>query len=75
MAIDSMLDMSEKEQCVDIFGYVTLMRTCRPSMVQTQVCSECQCFLFCGRGGCSFNRTLIQYYINRNKSYFCNVLL
>ena len=36
MAIDSMLDMSEKEHCVDIFGYVTLMRTCRPSMVQTQ---------------------------------------
>jgi len=36
MAIDSMLDMSEKEHCVDIFGYVTLMRTCRPSMVQTE---------------------------------------
>eukprot|EP00116_Pleurobrachia_bachei_P004024 sb/3464286/ len=35
MAIDAMLDMSEKENCVDIFGYVTLMRTCRPTMVQT----------------------------------------
>ena len=37
MAIDSMLDMSEKENCVDIFGFVTRMRTCRPSMVQTLV--------------------------------------
>ena len=37
MAIDSMLDMSEKEGAVDIFGYVTQMRSCRPSMVQTEV--------------------------------------
>ena len=46
MAIDSMLDMSEKEDCVDIFGYVTLMRTCRPSMVQTEVFTCIVVFMF-----------------------------
>ena len=38
MAIDSMLDRSLDLDTVDVFGYVTVLRTQRMHMVQTPVC-------------------------------------
>ena len=37
MAIDAMLDHIEKEQLVDVFGYVMHIRAQRSLMVQTEV--------------------------------------
>jgi len=40
MAIDAILDQIEKEQKIDVFGYVTHIRSQRNLMVQTEVRRE-----------------------------------
>ena len=39
MAIDSTLDRIKAEKTIDIFNYVSYLRTRRAEMVQTEVCT------------------------------------